>query len=455
MRPFKLTHFIVFSIIIRIGTFAQNPVIRDQFTADPSIRLFNDKLYLYPSHDILAVEGKGRPGWFCMEDYHVFSSSNLTDWVDHGVIISQGNVGWVNDTLYSMWAPDCIYRNGKYYFYFPSIAKDTSLGRGFSIGVAVSDNPAGPFIPESKPIAGVRGIDPNVFIDHDGQAYLYWSARKFYVAKLKENMLELDSEPMEIANLPEAGLKEGPWIFERKGLYYLTYPHVQNKTERLEYAIGNNPMGPFKVAGVIMDEHATGCWTNHQSVVEYNGQWYLFYHHNDYSPNFDKNRSVCIDSLFFNEDGTIQKVVPTHRGVGLTAASSRIEIDRYSSISNSGVSIAFIDTLDTFKGWKAIFDKPAVSLQYNAVDFGKVKYRFVSVRAASQTGGRIQIRLGSANGQILSEIAITRGTGWFTHEQAILFSPEGIQNLYIILTEKDKNIEIDWIQFLEKTNQPN
>lgn len=107
---------------------AQNPIIHDQFTADPSARVFENKVYLYPSHDILAKEGRGRVGWFCMEDYHVFSSSNLTDWTDHGVIVSQNKVGWVKPESYSMWAPDCIYKNGKYYYYFPAPAKDTIYG---------------------------------------------------------------------------------------------------------------------------------------------------------------------------------------------------------------------------------------------------------------------------------------------------------------------------------------
>src|SRR6185503_18733432 len=104
--------------------FASNPLITDQFTADPTARVFNGKIYLYPSHDILAVPGKGRPGWFCMEDYHVFSSSNLTDWTDHGVIVSQTSVEWVKPASYSMWAPDCVCKNGKYYFYFPALAKE-------------------------------------------------------------------------------------------------------------------------------------------------------------------------------------------------------------------------------------------------------------------------------------------------------------------------------------------
>ena len=121
-------------------------------------------------------------------------------------------------------------------------------------------------------------------------------------------------------------------MFERMGRYYLTYPHVEHNTERLEYAMGNNPLGPFTVTGVIMDE-TPDCWTNHHSIIEFKNQWYLFYHHNDLSPDFDKNRSVRIDSLFFNEDGTIRKVTPTLRGVGATPASRHIQIDRYINVA--------------------------------------------------------------------------------------------------------------------------
>ena len=169
-----------------------------------------------------------------------------------GVIVSQNKVPWVDSTSYSMWAPDCIMRNSKYYFYFPAQAKEREIRRSMAIGVAISDKPYGPFKPETKPIEGVAGIDPNVFIDKNGQAYLYYALGNILVAKLKENMIELGSEPHVIEGLPHQGLKEGPFLFERNGIYYLIYPHVQNKTERLEYAISDNPMGPFKITGVIM-----------------------------------------------------------------------------------------------------------------------------------------------------------------------------------------------------------
>jgi hypothetical protein len=139
---------------------AQNPIIKDQFTADPTARVFNGKMYLFPSHDIPAPDSFPRKDWFCMADYHVFSSLNLTDWTDHGVIVSQEKVDWVNPTSFSLWAPDCIERNGKYYFYFPANVK---TGRGFGIGVAIADNLKG-HISQPEPIAKARGIDPSVFI---------------------------------------------------------------------------------------------------------------------------------------------------------------------------------------------------------------------------------------------------------------------------------------------------
>jgi Glycosyl hydrolases family 43/Carbohydrate binding module (family 6) len=425
---------------------AQNPIILDQFTADPTARVFGDSIYLYPSHDIPVRNGKGRAGWFCMEDYHAFSSADLTDWIDHGIIVSQNKVKWVDSNAYSMWAPDCIFRNGKYYFYFPTRARDTNLGKGFSIGVAISDKPTGPFIPQDEPISGVHGIDPNVFIDKDGQAYLYWAEGNLYAAKLKENMLELASEPKVLDSLPVKGLKEGPFVFERNGLYYLTYPHVQNKTERLEYAIGDNPMGPYKVTGVIMDESPTGCWTNHHSLIEFKGQWYLFYHHNDLSPKFDKNRSVRIDSLFFEADGAIRKVIPTLRGVGLTKASRRIQIDRFSSMSDKGAGIRFLDSLNTFEGWKTVLDKAQAWVQYNAVDFGNGKFKAVSVRAASETGGTLEIRLDAVDGPVIGRVVIPKGAGWGQFRGPLKWVRTGVHNLVVML-EDNAHVEIDWVSF--------
>jgi hypothetical protein len=439
-----------FVLIIATATlthplFAQNPIITNQFTADPAARVFEGRVYLYPSHDIPPAEGRGRAGWFCMEDYHVFSSVNLTDWTDHGVIVSQESVPWVRSKSYSLWAPDCIYKNGKYYFYFPAPAKDTIFGRGFSIGVAISEKPYGPFTPQPEPIKGVHGIDPNLFIDKDGQAYLYWAARNIYVAKLKENMLELASEPQVIQGLPEKGLKEGPFIFERNNVYYLTYPHVQDTTERLEYAIADNPMGPFKVAGVIMDANSD-CWTNQASIIEFKNQWYLFYHRNDLSPHFDKNRSVRIDSLFFNGDGTIRKVIPSVRGVGITDASGTIQIDRYSLKSDNGASFTFLDTLNSFGGWKTILDTVNAWIQYNGVDFRANSFKSVNLRAATVTGGALQLRLDNVDGPVIAEVTIPQRNGWNIVNSPLSKLQPGIHNLFVLLKDNHR-VEIDWVRF--------
>ena len=441
MKNYKAIRLIFLLIVSLMSTVvAQNPIIRDQFSADPTARVFNGKVYLYPSHDIPTPPGKKlRENWFCMEDYHVFSSENLTDWTDHGVIVTQTKVPWLTRINYDMWAPDCVFKNDKYYFYFPV---------GGRIGVATADKPEGPYSVLDKPVEGIRGIDPCILIDKDGQAYIFTAMGRISVAKLKDNMIETDGQPLTIANLPAKGLIEGPFAFELNGRYYLTYPHVENKTERLEYAMSDSPMGPYKQVGVIMDESPSGCWTNHQSIVRYKGQWYLFYHDKDYSPNFDKNRSVRVDSLSFNSDGTIHKVIPTLRGVGITDALKKIDIDRYSQISNKGVSVAFLDTLNRFNGWKTILDKQNAWIQYNTVDFGNKKLKSVRVEALSQTGGILQIRIDKADGILLAEVKIPKGTGWNTVDTRLSKYQKGIHNLVVVL--KDNNpVEVDWIRFVK------
>lgn len=438
--------FLLLSVAITItGTLqAQNPVIRDQFSADPTARVFNGKVYIYPSHDIPSPIDRLQE-WFCMADYHVFSSSNLTDWTDHGVILTQNKIPWVQPDSYSMWAPECVYKEGKYYFYFPSTPKGEGK-RGFSIGVATANNPEGPFIPEAEPIKGIFGIDPCVLIDTDGEAYIYWSGRGMSVAKLKPNMTELASEPTQVQGLPSKGFKEGPYIFKRNDKYYFTFPWVQDKTETLAYAMGDSPMGPFTFKGIIMDESPSGCWTNHHSITEYNGQWYLFYHHNDYSPNFDKNRSARIDSLFFNTDGTIKKVKPTLRGVGITDARSKIQIDRYSAISPYGVTIDYLNPSNTFEGWQTLFHRADTWVAYNRIDFGTTPVKHLKARVHSEKGGVITLRTPGDKGVTIAELPIKPTEQWTEIGTSIHNAPAGIQDLIVTLTGKHP-VAVDWISF--------
>lgn len=469
---------------------AQNPIIRDQFTADPTARVFNNRMYLFPSHDIVPPEG-ARQDWFCMADYHVFSSKNLTEWTDHGMIISQEDVPWGNPTGYAMWAPDCVEKGGKYYFYFPNAPKG---GRGFAIGVATADLPDGPYTLESQAIAGVSGIDPCVLVDDDGSAYIYWSGMGIRGAKLKDNMKELDGELQEVKmprreGMPEMppmkvggqqmeglpdGFKEGPFAFKREGRYYLTFPWVRgdtsdgkNPTEALAYAMSDSPLGPWTFKGIIMAEHANHCWTNHHSLVEYKGEWLLFYHHNDFSPSDDKRRSACIDRVFFNADGTIQEVKPTMRGVGINKATEKIEIDRYSSAS-AGVTAELIDTVNTFRGHQATLPTEGSWFKYDGIDFSAITDGYLIVSAKAGDNTEFCIRDKSAKGKILARIKMNvkpeppaggaaanpmmsrfrrdLTNQWLAQTASLEYLPKGVTDI-VITNEGNGTLAIDWIQF--------
>ena len=414
---------------------AQNPIISGQFTADPTARVFNGKVYVYPSHDIISPVEPERK-WFCMEDYHVFSSEDLVNWTDHGMILSQDQVPWVKPKSYSMWAPDCAEKEGRYYFYFPSVP---TTGRGFGIGVAVGNSPEGPFRPMWKPIEGIFGIDPGVLIDDDGQAYMYWGGVQ--QAKLKDNMMELATKPEFVNDLPRKGLKEGPFPFKRNGKYYLTFPWAKDSTEVLAYCMSDKPLGPWKFMGVFMDESPTGCWTNHHSIVEYKGQWYIFYHHNDYSPEFDKNRSARIDTIGFNPDGTIKKVIPTLRGVGINEARSHIQIDRYSTIK--GATIDYLNMDNKFEGWKTIFKKKGDAVTYDRVNFGDRAVKEVTVRVKSASNARLQVK---ASDKVIALIDVKKNAQWSNATAVVVSSPSGVQNLEVSLI-KGSNVEVDWLGF--------
>jgi hypothetical protein len=425
--------------------FATNPLVMDQFTADPTARLFEGRVYVYPSHDIKAPPSyKGRPDWFVMEDYHVFSSDNLTDWKDHGVILTQTGVEWTNPTAYAMWAPDCVYKDGKYYFYFPAMAKSG----GMRIGVAVADKPAGPFKPLASYIEGVSGIDPSVLIDRDGSAFIYYAGpgKGLMVARLKPSMVEIEGEPRFIDTLPKQGLIEGPFAFERNGTYYLTYPHVENRIERLEYATSNSPLGPFRQAGVILDESASGCWTVHHSILDYQGESYLFYHDRDLSPSFDKNRSIRADRLHFNSDGTIRKVIPTLRGVGLVQAKSQIQIDRYSATSGRDVAVSFLDEANTHAGWKTSFSGAKSWVRFDDVDFGRGGRRSIEARAKSAGGAVLEIRLDRQDGPVLGRVAVGATDKWATAKVAVKDVPAGVHAL-IVTQAAGAAVDVDWVSF--------
>ncbi len=426
------------AILLSACVFSQNPVIRGQYTADPTARVFGGKVWLYASHDIISpVEPEKE--WFSMADYHVFSSEDLVEWTDHGAILSQENVPWGNPTGYSMWAPDCVEIGGKYFFVFPDAPAE---GRGFAIGVAVADSPEGPFRPYPKPIPGVWGIDPCVLRASDGGTYLFWSGMGLQGARVKDDLTELEGAPVRLdATLPE-GFKEGPFIFEREGRYYLTYPWVRNRTETLAYAMSDNPLGPYVFKGIIMAQSPNECWTNHHSIVRYKDEWYLFYHHNDYSPGFDKNRSVRIDRIAFNADGTILPVTPTFRGVGNTPAGGHIQVDRYSAISHLGVYNEFLDPDKPFEGWYICLTRPGTWVRYDKVDFGESSPGNITFRYRAPEACSVSVSAGD-NGAIAD---LPASDSWKTLCLPSSIAATGTQDVRITLRE-GSGLQLDWVSF--------
>ncbi|MDF1548538.1 MAG: glycoside hydrolase family 43 protein [Bacteroidales bacterium] len=312
-------------------------LVNDPYTADPSAHVFNGKIYIYPSHDIESgIPENDNGDHFDMRDYHVFSMESIDgEVVDHGVVLDVKNIAWAGRQL---WAPDAAFKNGKYYLYFPLKDKNDI----FKIGVAISDKPEGPFIPQENPIKGSYSIDPAILDNGDGKFYMYFGglwggqlqryrnnkamecgaepadnepALCAKVAALSDDMLEFSEEPKDVVIIDESGapLKagdhdrryfEGPWMHKYKGKYYFSYS--TGNTHKLCYAIGESPYGPFEYKGVILTP-VVG-WTTHHSICEFKGKWYLFYH--DSKPSGGKTwlRSIKVIELNYNEDGTINTI---------------------------------------------------------------------------------------------------------------------------------------------------
>jgi beta-xylosidase len=286
---------------------AANPFITSIFTADPSAHVWSDgRLYVYPSRDIDPARGCD-----LMDHYHVFSTDNMVDWRDEGEILNSSQVAWGRKEGGFMWAPDAACRNGTYYFYFPH-PSDTKWNDSWKIGVATSTRPASDFKDAGyiKGAGGFAMIDPAVFMDADGQAYLYYGGGGHCSGvKLKPDMTEIEGEPQPMTGLTD--FHEATWVFKRDKLYYLTYADNHPDHNQMQYATSSSPLGPWTSHGVYLE--ATDCDTTHGSAVEFKGQWYQFYHNKSISGQGNL-RSICVDRLDFNDDGTLKTVVQTKTG---------------------------------------------------------------------------------------------------------------------------------------------
>lgn len=317
-------------------TYLSQPLVRHIYTADPSAHVFNNRIYIYPSHDTATgIPEDDLGSHFDMKDYHVLSMDSVGAPVtDHGAVLDLKNIAWAGKQL---WAPDAAFANNTYYLYFPAKNKQGV----FQIGVATSQHPEGPFTPEREPIKGSYSIDPCVFKNDDGSFYMYfggiwggqlqrWNHNAYdstqgnrkpddlailpRVARLSTDMKSFAEPVKEIMVLDKNGSPfhekdntkrffEGSWMFKKDGKYYFTYS--TGDTHYLVYATGSSPYGPFTYQGVILNP--VEGWTTHHSIIEANGKWWLFYHDTQLSGK-TYLRNVKVTELKFNADGSIQPI---------------------------------------------------------------------------------------------------------------------------------------------------
>lgn len=316
--------------------YISQPLVSHIYTADPSAHVFNGRIYIYPSHDTATgTKEDDLGGHFDMRDYHILSMDKVGGKVtDHGVALDIKDIPWAGRQL---WAPDAAFANNTYYLYFPVKDKQDI----FRIGVATSKKPEGPFAAEKEPIKGSYSIDPCVFKDDDGSFYMYlggiwggqlqhWDNNKYdatkgnrkpdelailpRIAKLSSDMKSFSEPVREIKIVDSNGnlfkekennkrFFEASWMHKYNGKYYFSYS--TGDTHNICYAIGDSPYGPFTYTGIILNP--VEGWTNHHSIIQYKGKWYLFYHDVQLSGKTHL-RNVKVTELHYNDDGTIQTI---------------------------------------------------------------------------------------------------------------------------------------------------
>lgn len=283
-----------------------NPIIRHKFTSDPTVIVHHDKVYLFTGHDESDTnDGYRLTEWLC------FSSHDLISWTEHPIDFKPTDFAWAKGDAY---ASKVIVRDNSVYI-FVSLTHGTIEGE--ALGIAVSDKPEGPFrdavgkalITSNDLRSGGRNFDPSVFIDDDGKAYIFWGKGVCYFARLGEGLLELESE---ITTIDVPGFQEGVHLHKKNNWYYLSYGY--NFPEKVGYMMSRNIHGPWEFKG-ILNEIPGNCETNRPAIIDFKGSSYFFYHNGALPGGGSYRRSVCIDRLYYNKDGTMKRVVMTSEGI--------------------------------------------------------------------------------------------------------------------------------------------
>lgn len=440
-----------------VSALAENPLVQTCFTTDPAPMVHDGRLYVYTGHD------EDNASFFEMFEWRVYSTVDMVNWTDHGSPLSLEDFSWADDRA---WAPQCIERNGKFYLYVPVHSKLTGA---MAIGVAVSDSPTGPFKDAiGKPLADGNWayIDPTVFIDDDGQAYLYWGNPDIYYVKLNEDMISYSGKIQKVTQTPEAfgnppadsdsksSYTEGPWFFKRNGKYYLLYA-AGGIPEHIAYSMSDSPTGPWTYKGVIMPSVGSlNSFTNHSGVVDYMGNSYFFYHSGNLPGGGGFDRSICAEQFEYNADGTFPSINPSKSGPEPIATLNPFErIEAETMAWSEGVKSDQNDEVGVYitKVHKDDY------IKLSNVDFSdKGVVAFGASVACNFKGSQIKIYLDARKGTLIAKANVPF-TGdfnkWEYFETPVSADVNGVHDVYFVFSGPVSNHElfnIDYWKFISE-----
>ncbi|KEY67778.1 hypothetical protein S7711_04096 [Stachybotrys chartarum IBT 7711] len=427
---------------------ADNPLAQTIYTADPAPLVHDGRLYVFTSHDEDTNDG-----FFNMRDWHLFSTTDMANWQHHGSPMGLATFSWASRNA---WAGQVIARNNRFYWYVPIVNGATG---GMAIGVGVSDNIAGPYRDAiGRPLLENNEIDPTVWIDDDGQAYLYWGNPGLFYVRLNPDMISYSGGIVRVP-LTSAGFgtrtgnaerpttyEEGPWVYRRNNLYYMIYA-ANCCSEDIRYSTGPSITGPWTYRGLIMATAGTS-FTNHAGIVDYRGNSYFFYHNGALPGGGGYTRSVCVERFVYNSDGSIPTIQMTSGGppqIGTLDPYVRQEAETAAwsqgveteVCSEGGMDVSYINNGDYIK--------------VEGVAFGTGARSFSARVSSATSGGRIEIRLGSATGTLVGTCDVTGTGGWqvWRTVTCAVSGATGTQDLFFRFTGSGTGslFNFNWWQF--------
>jgi arabinoxylan arabinofuranohydrolase len=377
---------------------ADNPIVQTFYTADPAPMVHEGRLYLYTSHD----EDVTVKDFYTMNDWRLYSTADMVNWTDHGSPAGLKSFSWGTDNA---WAPQGIARNGKFYLYVP-----LNNNTGARIGVGVSNTVTGPFMdPLGKQLAasGSSNIDPTVFVDEDGQAYMYWGNGTLRYVKLNSDMISTSGS---ITNVSLSGFTEGPWFYKRGALYYMVYAATSG-TEKISYATSNAPTGPWTTRGDVMAPGNT--FTNHPGVVDFKGHSYFFYHNSALPGGSNYKRSVCVEEFTYGADGSIPKITPSSKGPTAVATLNPFKQVEAETIAFSSGLKTEVCT-DTGAGMNVASISNGDYIKVKEVDFADGVTSFEARVSSAASNAKIELHLDSQTGTLLGTCDVSGASSWTT-----------------------------------------